>query len=193
MSGLAAEHTRGVDWPTGQKLESLERERLRALRDCDLTVVERLHADDYELIAPGGRALSFRDYVGLITSGDFTYETFEPASPVRVRVFDSVALLRYQARIVVIDATGATDSGLFWHTDIWELHGDRWQAVWSQATRIRQSDAEMETQAPLTPPASLRAAPRSGRPHLGSTGLCDGAGGRRVTEGASRIEGPLAH
>lgn len=128
-----------------EQLEQLERERLRALRECDLVAIERLHADDYELITPGGRALSFREYAGLITSADFTYETFEPASPVRVRVFGSAAILRYQARIVVSDADGTTDSGLFWHTDIWEPRGDGWQAVWSQATRIRQGEAEAES------------------------------------------------
>jgi hypothetical protein len=125
-----------------KQLEQLERERLQALRGCDLVALERLHADDYELITPGGHTLSRQAYVGLITSGDFTYETFEPASPVRVRVLGSAAVLRYKARIVVSDAIGATDSGLFWHTDIWELRGDTWQAVWSQATRIKTVDAE---------------------------------------------------
>ena len=128
-----------------RQLENLERERLRALRDGDLTAVERLHADDYELITPGGGALSLQDYVGLITSGDFTYATFEPASPVRVRVHESAAVIRYQARIVVHDAAGEVDNGLFWHTDIWELREDRWQAVWSQATRIRQPDPQTDT------------------------------------------------
>lgn len=128
-----------------RQLEHLERERLRALRDGDLNAVERLHADDYELITPGGGALSLQDYVALITSGDFTYATFEPASPVRVRVHESAAVIRYQARIVVHDAAGEVDNGLFWHTDIWELREDRWQAVWSQATRIRQPDPQTDT------------------------------------------------
>ena len=125
-----------------EQLEQLERERLRALRECDLIAIERLHAVDYELITPGGRALSLQEYVALIKSGDFAYETFEPASSVRVRAFGSAAVLRYQARIVVSDAAGATDSGLFWHTDIWELRGDTWRAVWSQATRIKSADPE---------------------------------------------------
>ena len=121
------------------QLEQLERERLRALRECDLVAVERLHADDYELVTPGGRALSRQAYIELITSGDFTYETFEPASRVRVRVYESAAVIRYEARIVVRDAAGEADSGLFWHTDIWELRGESWQASWSQATRIRST------------------------------------------------------
>lgn len=128
-----------------EQLEQLERERLRALRTCDLVAVERLHAQDYELVTPGGGTITRQDYVELITSGDFTYTTFEPASPVRVRDYGSAAVIRYQARIVVSDASGEIDSGLFWHTDIWELRGETWQAVWSQATRIRQRDADGET------------------------------------------------
>jgi len=139
-----------------EQLELLERERLQALRECDLVALERLHADDYELITPGGRTLSRQVYVGLMTSGDFTYETFEPASPVRVRVYGSAAVIRYQARILVRDATGAPDSGLFWHTDIWELRGNGWQAAWSQATRIRQGEAEAQA-------ATSRIRPRGSR------------------------------
>lgn len=127
------------------QLEQLERERLRALREGDVVALERLHADDYELITPGGRALSRQAYVELITSADFTYETFESASPARVHVYGAAAVIRYRARIVVRDADGETDSGLFWHTDIWELRGDSWQAVWSQATRIRQPETDAES------------------------------------------------
>jgi hypothetical protein len=124
------------------ELERLERARLASLVAGDVEAARPLHADDYELITPSGRQLTKEAYLDLIASGDFTYETFEPASPVRVRVLGSAAVLRYKARIVVSDAIGATDSGLFWHTDIWELRGDTWQAVWSQATRIKTVDAE---------------------------------------------------
>jgi Domain of unknown function (DUF4440) len=128
-----------------EQLEQLERARLRALRECDLVAVERLHAEDYELVTPGGGTLTRQDYVELITSGEFTYTTFEPASPVRVRDHGSAAVIRYRARIVVSDATGEIDSGLFWHTDIWELRSGSWQAVWSHATRIRQIEDQAES------------------------------------------------
>jgi len=121
------------------ELETLERARLAALVAGDVEAARPLHADDYELITPGGRQLTKHAYLDLIASEDFTYETFEPASPLRVRLFDQMAVARYQARIVVRDGEGDRDAGLFWHTDIWELRGDRWQAVWSQATRIRST------------------------------------------------------
>ena len=121
------------------ELERLERARLASLVAGDVEAARPLHADDYELITPGGRQLTKDAYLDLIASNEFTYETFEPASRLKARLFGQVAVARYQARIVVRDADGDLDTGLFWHTDIWELRGDRWQAVWSQATRIRST------------------------------------------------------
>ncbi len=39
---------------TADQIRAIERERLRALVDVDLEVAERLHADDFQLINPGG-------------------------------------------------------------------------------------------------------------------------------------------
>ena len=119
------------------RLEALERKRLQSLVEGDLETARRLHGDDYQLITPGGRSLSKAEYLEMVTSGDFTYEVFEPASPVAVRIHDGVAIARYHASIVVRDADGDRDTGLFWHTDVWERRDAGWQAVWSQATRIR--------------------------------------------------------
>lgn len=124
-----------------RQLEALERSRLQALVDRDLATAERLHADDYQLITPGGGAIGKRDYLELVTSDDFRYATFEPAGDVAVRVHADVAIARYQARIVVTGREGEIDAGTFWHTDIWERRENRWQAVWSHATRMRIEDA----------------------------------------------------
>ena len=35
-----------------------------------------------------------------------------------------------------LNGTLGTTAGLFWHTDIYERRNERWQAVWSWATRI---------------------------------------------------------
>jgi len=125
-----------------EQLEHLERARLRSLITCDRAAAADLHADDYQLITPGGHALSKDAYLDFVCSGDFTYDVFEPADTVAVRIHDSVAIARYLARIEVHDGTGATEAGNYWHTDIWERRDDRWQAVWSQATRVRESEPE---------------------------------------------------
>jgi hypothetical protein len=74
-------------------------------------------------------------YLGGVESGAMTYRVFEPASEIAVRIVGDAAAVRYRARIV-IDYEGGSDDGLFWHTDLYEQRDGRWQATWSQATRI---------------------------------------------------------
>lgn len=117
-------------------LVGLERERLRSLVDRDLGAAETLHSDDYQLITPGGRALSKREYLDGVWSGDLDYVVFEAASEPMVLAHEDVAVVRYRARIE-INLPDGLDAGLFWHTDVYERREGRWQAVWSQATRIK--------------------------------------------------------
>jgi hypothetical protein len=133
----------GQDDPFAAEKEALratERERLRALREADMAVAERLHADDYQLVSPSGTTWSKRNYLDAIASHEFTYRVFEPTSPVAARVSDQMAAVRYRCHIEVHAASGESDSGAFWHTDIYEKRDGHWQAVWSQATRIPPDD-----------------------------------------------------
>ena len=119
-----------------ENVREAERDRLRSLVTPDLDVAERLHADDYELITPGGARLSKREYLDGIASGELDYSVFEPISELRVRLYDQSAIVRYRVRIE-ISFGGEQDTGNFWHTDAYERRDGIWQAVWSQATRIR--------------------------------------------------------
>lgn len=121
--------------PSPAYIRDLERQRLRALVAADIEVARALHAEDYQLITPGGVALSKAEYLGGIASGDLDYVTFEAASEIAVHIAGRAAAVRYQARIEIL-FSGARDIGLFWHTDIYEIRDGGWQAVWSQATRI---------------------------------------------------------
>ena len=122
--------------PSPDFFQDLERRRLRALVDADLDLARSLHADDYELVTPGGASFSREEYLEGIATGDLDYEVFEPASKIAVRIYEGAAAVRYHAKIEIL-VGGQLDSGLFWHTDLHELRDHRWQAVWSQATRIR--------------------------------------------------------
>ncbi|HUP55582.1 MAG TPA: nuclear transport factor 2 family protein [Methylomirabilota bacterium] len=117
-------------------IERIERARLQALVAADIPTCEQLHASDYELITPGGGRVSRGEYLGMIASGEIRYSVFETSGEVRLRLSETAAIVRYQARIVG-EFSGARDEGLFWHTDSYEFRDGRWQAVWSQATRIR--------------------------------------------------------
>ncbi len=119
-----------------EELRDVERRRLRALVDADEAIAHDLHADDYQLITPGGRTLSKDQYLGDIATRAIDYRIFEPASAIAVQIFGDAGVVRYQARIDIRFASGGSDGGLFWHTDIYRRVDRRWQAVWSQATRI---------------------------------------------------------
>jgi len=117
-------------------LRAIEQRRLAALVGADVAAAEALHAPDYQLITPGGGSLSRDGYLGQIAEGALRYRQFEPDGEISVRVLGpAAAALRYQVRI---EATfpGGHDLDRFWHTDIYERRDGRWQAVWSQATRI---------------------------------------------------------
>jgi phage baseplate assembly protein W len=126
------------DQPRDEKLREIERRRLAALVTADIELARSLHAEDYELITPGGANLSREDYLEGVGSGELHYLVFEPASEIRVRRHATVAVLRYVARIEM-EMTDRIDRGRFWHTDMYELRDGRWQAVWSHATRIKSA------------------------------------------------------
>jgi len=118
------------------ELIAIERRRLRALVDGDDATARELHADDYQLVTPGGRTYSKAEYLGDIASGVIEYRVFEPVAEPTVQLLGDGAAVRYQARIDIRFGDGS-ESGLYWHTDLYRRTDGRWQAVWSQATRIR--------------------------------------------------------
>jgi Domain of unknown function (DUF4440) len=115
-------------------LREIEATRLRSLVDGDIGVAERVHADDYQLVTPSGRAMSKRDYLDAVASKELHYREFAATTPMAVWGDDRVAVLRYRARIAFHDDRGTPIE--CWHTDCYRNAEGQWQAVWSQATRI---------------------------------------------------------
>ena len=102
------------------------------MQTCD-----QLHAPDYQLITPGGGTLTKAAYLDQIAAGSLDYRRFEPDGEIVVLTLGpGAAALRYQVAIEVA-FPGGDEVGRFWHTDIYERRERGWQAVWSQATRIR--------------------------------------------------------
>ncbi len=98
-------------------LRATERERLRALVEVDVEVAHRLHADDFQLITPAGVALSKEQYLGMVASGELDYRVWEPDSPINVRMYGPVALLRYRSQLANINGGQQTGLRHYWHTD----------------------------------------------------------------------------
>ncbi len=106
----------------------LEIERTKAIVSRDLAAIERLHAPEYELITPPGRIWSRARYLAAIAAEPF-YASWE-CGQIQVRHTAAMAVVRYAAKITFPSGKVVN----CWHTDSYELRGDAWQAVWSQAT-----------------------------------------------------------
>ncbi len=106
---------------------------MKALVARDMAAARQILADDFQLIPPPGIVLSKEAYLGAIEAGALRYSVWEAVSPLDVRIYDGVALLRYRAHIEVVNDAGP-QSGQYWFTDAYEKRGGRWQIVWSQGT-----------------------------------------------------------
>lgn len=127
------------DAPTGNAdtLRAIEVSRLRALVDADMETADKLHAEDFQLITPGGVALSKAEYLNGVAAGETNYQAWKVDSPIAVHLFEGVAILRYRSILHMIYHGDDLGPDRFWHTDSYEWREGRWQVVWSQATRIR--------------------------------------------------------
>jgi Domain of unknown function (DUF4440) len=114
-------------------LRSTERERLRALVTGDVERAGQLHTEDFQLINPLGGALTKEQYLGGISSGQIHYLYWEPES-IAVRLYGDVAVIRYRSELEIVVLGRHIPRQRYWHTDLYERHGARWQVVWSHAT-----------------------------------------------------------
>jgi len=125
---------RSRDESEEDEIRAIERARLHALVEVDMETAGRLHADDFQLISPGGRKYSKEEYLSGVASGEIDYRVWEPVSEIAVRLHGQVAHIRYRSQIENV-FRGEKIAGLHWHTDTYEKNNGQWQVVWSQATR----------------------------------------------------------
>ena len=118
------------------ELRSIERERIAAFVAKDMDTLRRLHADDFETVNPGGQALSKPEYLNGLGAGFIEYRHWEPDSEISVRIYGDGAVLRYRSYVEMAVQGEAQPRQHFWQTDVYEKRDGRWQAVWSQSTRI---------------------------------------------------------
>ena len=121
--------------PMAEYFRELERSRIRALVECDMALLWRLHAEEYQLITPSGRSFTRERYLREIESGNLQYCRWEPGR-IEVRAAERMAIVRYQATLELGSAAGHGRPIQCWHTDSYELKQESWQVVWSQATAI---------------------------------------------------------
>ena len=117
------------------ELRAIEQERLAAFVAKDIEALEGLHADDFQLINPGGQELSKRAYLSGIEGGMIEYRLWEVDSPIDVRHYGDAAAIRYRSLIEIAVQGELQPRQSFWQTELYEKRDGRWQVVWSQATR----------------------------------------------------------
>ena len=111
---------------------ALEQRRTRALVERDMEVLQEMHAPEYELVTPAGRVFKRAEYLGTIEREPF-YKEWE-VGEMACRLGADMTVIRYKATLQF--PSGRTV--LCWHTDLYEKRHGQWQAVWSQATELRE-------------------------------------------------------
>ena len=119
-----------------EELRTIERERLAAFVATDIPTLQRLHANDFQLVNPAGQELNRDDYLNGVAQGFIQYKAWEPESRVQVYVYGDVAILRYRATVELAVQGEAQPVQHFWQIEVYEKRRDGWQAVYSQSTRI---------------------------------------------------------
>ena len=118
------------------ELRNLERGRLAAFVAKDIPTLQRLHANDFQLVNPAGQELNRDDYLNGIAQAFIEYRRWEPDGRIQVYVFGEVAVLRYRSIAEIAVQGEAQPEQHFWQVEIYEKRRNGWQAVFSQSTRI---------------------------------------------------------
>lgn len=119
------------------QLADIERLRLRAMVDTDMDLLDKLHADDFELINPAGEAYTKSEYLGAMREGKFRYLLWEPIGPIKARIIGNAGAVRYGAKVSARMGDAIIPEMHCFHTDYYEKRDGIWQVVFSQATKAQ--------------------------------------------------------
>jgi hypothetical protein len=117
-------------------VRSVAHERISALVTANMEVARQLHAQDFQLVTPLGAVFSKEEYLGAVAAGHLHYLAVELDSPIDVRLYDDVALIRYRSQIEIEVQGQRYPRAPYWFTDAYEKRDGQWQIVWSQGTGI---------------------------------------------------------
>ena len=118
------------------ELRALEQEKLAALVAKDIEKLQRIHANDFQLVNPAGQELNRDDYINGIALGYIEYRLWEPETRIQAVVYGDAAVLRYREQVEVAVQGEAQPVQHFWQIEVYEKRRDGWQTVFSQSTRV---------------------------------------------------------
>lgn len=117
-------------------IRDIERLRLSHLVAGNIIAARELHADDFQLINPMGKAFSREEYLGSLASGYLDYLHWQPG-PIEVHLEGDTAVIRYRSQLQVSLGGKPREPLPHWHTDLYRKRDGRWQVIWSQATEVK--------------------------------------------------------
>ena len=112
----------------------LDRKRMQAMSDKDLTTLDALLADDLIYTHSSARVDSKQSLIANMKSGATVYSSIEP-SEVKAQDFGDTVVLTGVAWIKVASQDKQLDFGVRF-TDAYAKRGGRWQMVAWQSTRL---------------------------------------------------------
>jgi ketosteroid isomerase-like protein len=126
----------GRDSAVTEALGKLNRQWMEAYTNRDTEFLDRYLSEDYVGTFPDGTVHDKRSEIEAVTSGAVVITKMEPRE-MTVRVYDHAAVITGQSSVEAsIDGRNMSTELRF--TDVWIKHGNQWQAVASQVTRIEQ-------------------------------------------------------
>jgi len=123
------------DVKTEETIKKLEQDWAEAYRKRDTAFLERVLADDYAFITPGGTILDKKRQIDDLKSGAAASE-FE-FSESKVRVYGDTAVVTGKSTVKG-KLRDQSITGEYRFTRVFVKRGERWQCVTAQATRIAQ-------------------------------------------------------
>ena len=118
----------------GQKIIDLDKKRMHAMAQKDITTLNALLADDLVYTHSSARLDTKQSLIGSMTSGTTVYTAIEP-SAVKAQDFGDMVVLTGAARISVM-SNGRPNSFGVRFTDVYVNKGGQWQMVAWQSTRL---------------------------------------------------------
>ncbi len=119
-----------------EAIVALEREWLDALEKSDVAALDRILADDFVEVGPGGESQDKATSLAETRKGDMAFESIEMIDS-KTRVFGNTALL-IGTGAVKASYKGEDMSGTYRWTDAFVKRNGRWVAVSGHVTRVME-------------------------------------------------------
>lgn len=117
-------------------LEALNSEWLTAYKTRDAAALDRVLADDFQGVYPGGRIMKKADVLGLATNPARSFDTVT-WEDVRIVVIGDVAVLRARARMSGKSAEGPFSS-INDFADVYVRRAGAWRAISAHVVRVTE-------------------------------------------------------